>query len=149
MVPTSCDAAKRIRWRVLELTPKTPGPVASADLLCLRQRRHPSRRSSPCEGREWWSLGTACKRLDKVRLEISHYFRWCGTRTASLHLLGHGRPHTEPGAASCRRMTGRFVSNKPVTMAARLSPSAFESLSATTVGKKNLSRWLRRLRRSH
>ena len=26
-------AGRRIRWRVSELTPKTPGPVASADVL--------------------------------------------------------------------------------------------------------------------
>ena len=29
---------RRIRWRVLELTPKTPGPVASADVNHVYQR---------------------------------------------------------------------------------------------------------------
>ena len=31
--PNFRTAGRRIRWRVPELTPKTPGPVASADML--------------------------------------------------------------------------------------------------------------------
>ena len=30
----AAPAGRRIRWRVLEVTPKTPGPVASADIEC-------------------------------------------------------------------------------------------------------------------